>query len=464
MLLNTCIDSLYLRCGAIGAASSWFANHAETWRAHKATADYGTPELLVELPGLGTFKVLFRGDRPYEFILSNPEIADIRLWNPQKWNSKAACTTGQVYIVFRSRWMQLNGLGRVREFANQLMDLCFSGSAGRWTKVSRADLAADIARDEFFTWNDLERFVSRARIRDDMAAAVDDLADVREQLKQGLTPRDNKGGATYMDSQDPCNAVVLSRDQADRLRGVLDDLANSTGPDATLTRAVHRGALQTLYFGRFGGALYCRVYDKTAEIKKSGKTYLEDTWKAAGWSGDGAVARVEFSLSGEFLKAAGGINGSGLPDIDLRPLEAFQNAVPALWQYLTGDWLRLTVPNGDTNRWRWDLDPFWETVKGAWPDAVPIVRCKPPRRPIVDQLMAQIKGCILTATALRSRRDSDGNRTGLQVITELLDAVDGDRFESEVDTRRKELGIDDFSDTWFSSSARSQSMLDGYGS
>lgn len=463
MLLNTCIDSLYLRCGAIGAASPWILNQAEIWRAHKAAADFETPELLIELPGLGTFKVLFHGHRPYEFILSNPEIADIRLWNPQKWNSKAACVTGQLYITFRSRWMQLNGLGRVGEFTNQLQDLCFSGSAGRWTKVSRADLAADIARDEFFTWADLERFVSRARIRDNMAA-VDDLADLREQLSQGLPPRDNKGGATYMDSQNADSAVVLTREQADRLRGVLDDLVDGMGPDATLTRTVNRGSLQTMYFGRFGGALYCRIYDKLAEIKKSGKTYLEDTWRAAGWSGRGSVARVEFSLSGEFLAAAGGIHGSGLPDIDLRPLEAFRNAVPSLWRYLAGDWLRLTLPTPDTNRWRWDLDPFWETVQDAWPDAVPIVRCQPPRRPDTAQLMAQIRGCVLTATALRSQHNTEGNRTALQVLTELLDAVDGEGFDAEVDTRRRELGIDDFSDTWFSSSARSQSLLDGYGS
>jgi hypothetical protein len=78
--------------------------------------------------------------------------------------------------------------------------------------------------------------------------------------------------------------------------------------------------------------------------------------------------------------------------------------------------------------------------------------------------MAQIRGCVLTATALRSKQNSEGNRTALQVITELLDAVEESGFDAEVDTRRRELGIDDFSDTWFSSSARTQSLLDGYGS
>src|SRR5205814_6498276 len=51
------------------------------------------------------------------------------------------------------------------------------------------------------------------------------------------------------------------------------------------------------------GALSCTIYDKTREMKQSGKEWFTDIWRLHGWdeAKDGAVWRVEFKFKREAL-------------------------------------------------------------------------------------------------------------------------------------------------------------------
>ena len=51
------------------------------------------------------------------------------------------------------------------------------------------------------------------------------------------------------------------------------------------------------------GPMSCTIYDKTREIKKSGKVWMEDVWRANGWDEDEDVMvwRIEFKFSREAL-------------------------------------------------------------------------------------------------------------------------------------------------------------------
>lgn len=108
-LLNRAIDSLYLRLGSALLPSPWLLAHISEWRLYKDSYDYKDPvDFYVELPHLGTFRLLPFGHRPYEFTLTNPKIGDIHIWNPDRWQSSVA--TGQFYLDFRSCYLQQQSL------------------------------------------------------------------------------------------------------------------------------------------------------------------------------------------------------------------------------------------------------------------------------------------------------------------------------------------------------------------
>lgn len=287
-ILNTIIDSLHLRVCRIASPSDWLLQHYLAWRAYQKTAEFGADPLLIDIPGVGAFSLKFSGHRPYEFVLINPEICDIRIWNPDKWSSAVQGQTGQLYIDFRSRFLQLAGLPAVYSVLEALHKAFFGTWAYGWVRVSRADLSADLQLDRNFGWTDLEQFVSRARRREIMAGDQPDLLDQAREIL-AAAPTDNKGGATY----------TLSNSDFQTLQKLVDSFGSTE--DAHLYRVVHDRNPQTLYFGSFGGALYARVYDKLASLSKQGKEYMKEIWGAAGWDGESPVWRFEFSLSGDFL-------------------------------------------------------------------------------------------------------------------------------------------------------------------
>jgi len=122
------------------------------------------------------------------------------------------------------------------------------------------------------------------------------------------------------------------------------------------------------------GPMSCCIYDKTRELKKSGKIWFEDVWLLNGWEDGQTVWRVEFRFKREALhelKAEGlfhGIeNAYDLPD-----------RLRVLWAYAAGHvdggedgspdgWLRLVLPSEeDRTRSRWSTHPAWVEVQRAF--------------------------------------------------------------------------------------------------
>ena len=82
-----------------------------------------------------------------------------------------------------------------------------------------------------------------------------------------------------------------------------------------------------------GGSVGARLYDKTLELQKTGKTWLYPLWLAAGWEVESRVWRLEFELKRDVLAQLGSTYLS-----DVLPV------LGGLWRYATTGWLRLTVP------------------------------------------------------------------------------------------------------------------------
>ena len=124
------------------------------------------------------------------------------------------------------------------------------------------------------------------------------------------------------------------------------------------------------------GVMSCTIYDKSREMKKSGKEWFADLWSAPGrdWSvDDGPVWRVEFKFKRQTLHelkqgdAFHGVESAyDLPD-----------RLPVLWAYAAGHveggedglpdgWLRCVLPSSDSNRARWPTHPVWKIIQTAY--------------------------------------------------------------------------------------------------
>ncbi|MDW3213117.1 MAG: hypothetical protein R8G01_03910 [Ilumatobacteraceae bacterium] len=109
--------------------------------------------------------------------------------------------------------------------------------------------------------------------------------------------------------------------------------------------------LTGLNFGKRGGAVYARVYDKTRESTDHGHDYWPKLWGPA-FDPNLPVIRIEFEFTRDGLREFG-VN---------TPEEAF-DMTGALWAYATHQWLTLRIPSGDETRSRWPLDPRWAAVQ-----------------------------------------------------------------------------------------------------
>ncbi len=119
-----------------------------------------------------------------------------------------------------------------------------------------------------------------------------------------------------------------------------------------------------------GAAISARLYQKLLEILVSGKFYLLEQWKEAGWDGVTPVWRQEFQLRREVLAQLG-----------LKSLGDVLGHLGGIWTYCTTGWLRLTVPNpADAKRSRWPSHVLWDAVSSVdWQtQGVPLSRefCK----------------------------------------------------------------------------------------
>jgi hypothetical protein len=118
------------------------------------------------------------------------------------------------------------------------------------------------------------------------------------------------------------------------------------------------------------------MYDKTREIKKSGKLWMEDVWRVNGWDEeeDTVVWRVEYKFKREVLnELKQGERFHGIDDAYELPA-----LLSVLWAYAAGQvqggvdglpdgWLRCVVPSeGDSNRSRWPTHPQWTIVQAAF--------------------------------------------------------------------------------------------------
>lgn len=102
-----------------------------------------------------------------------------------------------------------------------------------------------------------------------------------------------------------------------------------------------------------GGVLSARLYNKTLELKKNPRPYLETLWLAQGWDGVSDVWRLEFQFQRQALR-----------DFNVDTYQKLIESLAGLWNYATLDWLRHTVPNpNDKTQTRWPSSSLWKLIQ-----------------------------------------------------------------------------------------------------
>jgi len=471
-LLNQLVDSLCLRLFSASSPSEYLKSNLSAMRDFKKNFDYSNPEpVYLDLPNLGKFRLLHVGHAPYEFVLDNPEIAQIYLCNPDKFLSKFAINTGQLYIDFSSKYLQCQGddLGLIDLFLESCFELFYEKKQATFVRTSRGDLAADISGYDF-SWDDTQKLSTRARklqpfIEDDVQASeLSDLLDILEPQIDDKGVANDTSPKLRPEGETPKFSVQLTARQI----SLLSQLVRSDLDNPCVFKAILAKSLQTLYIGRFGSKLYARIYCKTNEIKISGKEFLEIYWKEKGWDGEAPVWRVEFSMSGDFLKEFWTDGENSLDYYE------FKKNIKKIWTYLTESWCRHTDAECSTNA-RSQNSEFWNCVSSAFDYDNTFVRIPlpaPPSESKAAQLLAQAKGCLKTYSALIiggfHKAFGFEEEEQIEYLPHLLDAVSKEFVKDcsyqEITERREKLGCDEFSDTQFSAALRANRIKLGRGS
>lgn len=275
LVLNRVVDSLYLRVMRTLEPSDWLLSQFPVWSEYLANYEHGDAPLFVELDGVGTFRLMTFSRAPYALILDCPEVAHIRVWNPYKWSGKASHQTGQLFVDFRSSFLQRHGLDGVRRVIAALERLFYSDVVpegveyGAFVRVARCDLAVDVAEPDALDYSELSQYVCRSKTVDSWLDAEDVDAWVSKELGAGVTDTLKKGVSKLVSKvKDSLTSALQSQDEA------------------AVSRVIVAGRdLSTVYFGRFGSQLYARRYDKLASLAKQNKLFMLDVWEKGGWDG-----------------------------------------------------------------------------------------------------------------------------------------------------------------------------------
>lgn len=476
-LLNQTIDSLYLRLFSCSSPSIWLQSQLEIWRQYKQDFSYSEPsEHYIDLPNLGRFRLLHCGHSPYEFVLVNPEICDIRIYNPDKFLGKSAIQTGQIYLDFHSKYLQCqtDDYGLIDDFIENIYNLFYQATIAQWAKVSRVDLASDFSGFDF-NWDDLNKFATRARKIDGLTTeqTLRQLEELNSMLVNASMNQPlvcDKGGCNDTSLKTHTNEItnVTTINFDDKQLTLLMNLVVDALNHPHLERVISTKFLQTAYIGRFGSKLYARIYNKSNEIKISGKDYLFSYWKEKGWQEGDQVTRAEFSLSGDFLKEF------WATDENSQLWTNFRSNIRQIWTYCTSNWLRHTTGENSLNSRSLNSE-FWDCVTTAFDTDRNFLRMPlpaPPTETLAGQLLMQAKGCIKTFAALiiGGYHKAFGFKHDEQIdylsilVTEIGNDLQRDITFQDITHRRDRYGCDEFSDTAFSAALRKHRMKLGRGS
>lgn len=184
-----------------------------------------------------------------------------------------------------------------------------------------------------------------------------------------------------------------------------------------------------------GKSILCRIYDKTREIKKSGKEWFKDIWQSNSWNEECPVWRVEYQLRRDVLKEFK-INSV---------LDSFDK-LDSLWKYLTVQWLQIRRPVKNEKVTNWIVKNKWIVIQNAVDYDAPKIAREKIKKGNLKKLMDQAGGLLISISAAETEKEDniDIEDTVISIKEYLEDKLKkkNKKFENEVFKRKSEyMGV-----------------------
>jgi hypothetical protein len=180
-----------------------------------------------------------------------------------------------------------------------------------------------------------------------------------------------------------------------------------------IARYFQNGQRSGYLVGR-GGDLSLRLYDKSLQIERTGKTHARNKWVENGWQGERQVWRTELQVRRAVLR-----------QLSVATVDDLLRNAGAIWLYGLEHWCRLCCANhADGTRSRWRSHPFWtallcqsgfDTAGGAGKRF--LLQC---RTPSDSRKVDQFIGAVTTQMAQENEMDFARALEGLIDVAALV--------------------------------------------
>ena len=252
--------------------------------------------------------------------------------------------------------MQPNGGGHGQwQWMLKSRDITLYISSGKWNSIASVRLGAD------YLWSSPDLLTAMMRVNALLYDIFHDMMYLQVSSVDLCVDMAGWKDITTLDRRN--NFVSHARKRAEHYTS--DDDVSLVDNSA--------GLAQTGFDFSKRGVMSCTIYDKTRELKKSGKSYFLDLWRSRGWTEtDGDVWRVEMKFKRQALHELKTDTFHGVDD-------AYElvERLPVLWAYAAGHptggtdgfpdgWLRCVVPTEDKTRARWPTHPVWRLLQTAF--------------------------------------------------------------------------------------------------
>ncbi len=172
-----------------------------------------------------------------------------------------------------------------------------------------------------------------------------------------------------------------------------------------------------LQFGsRKSKTIYCRIYNKTAEIRKTGEHYVEQMWGER-FNPEAPVIRTEFEIGRKALRQYG-----------IDSVEQAIESARELWKSLTSDSLTYRLDTADRNRSRRPIAPVRIVVQNAEfsSGAIGLERMKEDQANVDISRIAQfLTGYVTSVAAIKGVRSLEDAWPAVKEVLKMHERTSG---------------------------------------
>lgn len=188
--------------------------------------------------------------------------------------------------------------------------------------------------------------------------------------------------------------------------------------------------INCITFGtRKGKNIYCRIYNKTLEIKETkSKSWFIEIWKKSNLDIN-KVWNLEFELKSEFLR-----------EFKIKTVKDLENCLKDIWEYCTKEWL-VKIDRTNKRVERCPINEKWLEVQKAYKDfkSVGLIKREKQLEMEADSLIPNIIGNITSYSARKNITNMESAFQDLYCMSKRYLKISNTSFEEETKIKLHKL-------------------------